>query len=1139
MDQSQTITITKFHFSASVRRLSSKLESKEISAWELVREMLVIHDEYGAGMGQNFKQVVYDEPSNYTKQSVDAWLASVCEQFEPWALPSEKQGHERFPLVDGRLLICGLANLETPLGRYLDNTGLLAALKNELQVDFKALLKPSYAGDEAYRGKYLLAFNNKAKYRDDESPREHGLVCLVTGAASLESLVEVSLRQTWNTRVATARYRMEANSGWLKVLQLAIEDVTNFQNIDISRHGDWRPAPESSRELWQAMIGQLPVKYEKLLKNADSMRGALAMMNNKSFLSTGDRLVILIEVRGVGGSMTLQQLGITADWLQVLLTMPDRLIVAISGLNNSQIKEVQEYANNQKSLQSPLLLNLPPDPEATKPNSCQNDMPAYEDLLGIRHEVNAIADSIMLKETKPPMVVGVLGGWGWGKSSVMQLIQRRIIDIRCQAAVEGQDEKGEIDLFPFVGHTYPIWFDAWTYAKSDLWASLMYKICSELDRMLFLEKRIHEEIVTDPKAGNNIWRVLTDIKKIDVSNETDLRILKRAIDEQPSYKIDRSLLWAELDGVRSKQREAINKRSVELDAEDSRLADIQIPFEKNKVENAVVKKVSDNLFKVIQGLTDKGNSPGLSEQDRDQFIKNVKSWKVLPELLNRMSWQTILMVIAVFFMAYGLVYGLAFLLPPLEIIYSKWVNTVVGMISATVVFLGKLTQLKDKLFEDVNSSIDKERNAFNDELKRCRDIYINYPATITIGAKDKQQPETFDELAQLWALQMIKRKKLAHKTEELSLSHRLRNLRSFLSERLGEGDDSYQDRLGLVYRVQKDLRVLSDALMDRANEETLFKRKNPRVFLFIDDLDRCPPDKVVDVLEAVQLLVKTELFVVILAIDVRYVTRCLEDKYKGVLSRQDQPSGLDYIEKIIQLPYRIRPAAADAVAHFLAQNMKVYDKQNENKEDHDGNKKEHKSVDSDQAKPDNNTSENTTTNINPSSVLPDALSPTSQISAIPYRALRFDSEEHTMLSGCCYQVGISPRAMRRQLNVFKILKIIWHRSSSEPDKEVKKIIMGILAIAARYPDVMRDLLSSLEMGYVGGHIQRDENIVKHLLKRVSCASKQGKHSELWNAVSELLTTENLIPQKLTFADLSEINLHLISSFAFVGDVDLA
>lgn len=75
-------------------------------------------------------------------------------------------------------------------------------------------------------------------------------------------------------------------------------------------------------------------------------------------------------------------------------------------------------------------------------------------------------------------------------------------------------------------------------------------------------------------------------------------------------------------------------------------------------------------------------------------------------------------------------------------------------------------------------------------------------------------------------------------------------------------------------QIKDDLWKLSNSLLPPTNltelEEKLdqlkqvFPRGQARVVLYIDDLDRCPPDRVVQVLEAVQLLVKTPLFIAFL-----------------------------------------------------------------------------------------------------------------------------------------------------------------------------------------------------------------------------------------------------------------------------------
>ena len=94
---------------------------------------------------------------------------------------------------------------------------------------------------------------------------------------------------------------------------------------------------------------------------------------------------------------------------------------------------------------------------------------------------------------------------------------------------------------------------------------------------------------------------------------------------------------------------------------------------------------------------------------------------------------------------------------------------------------------------------------------------------------------------------------------------------ALVRDRLEKGD--YECELGMVHRAQEDLKDLwsQQALLGKGHED-IFPNGKPRIVLFIDDLDRCPPDMVVEMLEAVQLLVKTELFVVVMSIDMTYVT---------------------------------------------------------------------------------------------------------------------------------------------------------------------------------------------------------------------------------------------------------------------------
>src|SRR4029450_3168764 len=64
-----------------------------------------------------------------------------------------------------------------------------------------------------------------------------------------------------------------------------------------------------------------------------------------------------------------------------------------------------------------------------------------------------------------------------------------------------------------------------------------------------------------------------------------------------------------------------------------------------------------------------------------------------------------------------------------------------------------------------------------------------------------------------------------------------------------------------------------------------------RIILYIDDLDRCPPDTVVKVLQAVHLLLTFPLFTVVVAVDARWVSRALRERFPNLLAETGMFAG--------------------------------------------------------------------------------------------------------------------------------------------------------------------------------------------------------------------------------------------------------
>jgi hypothetical protein len=120
----------------------------------------------------------------------------------------------------------------------------------------------------------------------------------------------------------------------------------------------------------------------------------------------------------------------------------------------------------------------------------------------------------------------------------------------------------------------------------------------------------------------------------------------------------------------------------------------------------------------------------------------------------------------------------------------------------------------------------------------------------------------------------------------------------------------YGRQIGYMADIREDLEFL----------ERQLHAAGGRILVTIDDLDRCEPEKTVEVLQAINLLLNFDSFIVCLGIDARVITRAVEDHYKGLLG-QAGASGYEYLDKVVQIPFRIPEPTGEEVRSFLSRQM--------------------------------------------------------------------------------------------------------------------------------------------------------------------------------------------------------------------------
>ncbi len=128
-------------------------------------------------------------------------------------------------------------------------------------------------------------------------------------------------------------------------------------------------------------------------------------------------------------------------------------------------------------------------------------------------------------------------------------------------------------------------------------------------------------------------------------------------------------------------------------------------------------------------------------------------------------------------------------------------------------------------------------------------------------------------------------------------------------------EPDYEGKMGYLHLVESDIREV----LQLATEASMTKEKpngDPLV-VFVDDLDRCAPNKVAEVVEAINLFLCGDYpnCVFVLAMEPGMVAAALEVANKDVIEKAQEmgftdpavPVGWRFMEKIVQLPITIPP----------------------------------------------------------------------------------------------------------------------------------------------------------------------------------------------------------------------------------------
>lgn len=496
------------------------------------------------------------------------------------------------------------------------------------------------------------------------------------------------------------------------------------------------------------------------------------------------------------------------------------------------------------------------------------------------------------------MAFGLFGRWGSGKSFFMGKLQESITRL--------SEINPEEAFCEGIAHVH---FNAWSYMDSNLWASIVSRIFEGLQRYI-------TEDADEPEIKKEIEKTLTQSLSITQQELMELKKEQETIEGQlEQLETKRDDLQEKLDETHEKLRhETLDTFLEKMEEEFNVSQEVSEAIEENK---SFIK--SKENFRNIIPDTYWNNPVDLYErvQSRQTFLR---SFFLPNKLTGNIIWLVIIL---------ALVIGVPLLIEVLNVKLEKLNFKFPTEVWALISVLGGLYVKGIKTYNKLQPMVASFWRIKEDYNNKKQEAISNF----------EEQQRAYHTQIEAYKSQMtaIKQRIQNTKEQQKDLEFRLKNtlsteaLYSFI-ERRSESKD-YKKHLGIISTIRKDFEILSKLFtghhdeLDKSGDSSTFiahfNRPLERIVLYIDDLDRCPEERVVEVLEAVNLLMAFSLFIVVVGVDPRWVKNALIQKHKMQFGTTDKDLGYEmiepssYLEKIFQVPFNLRAASDASVKTML------------------------------------------------------------------------------------------------------------------------------------------------------------------------------------------------------------------------------
>jgi hypothetical protein len=479
------------------------------------------------------------------------------------------------------------------------------------------------------------------------------------------------------------------------------------------------------------------------------------------------------------------------------------------------------------------------------------------DVLRTAADARALA-RLMCLEGAAPLAIAIFGGWGSGKSTFMERLDRDVRDIAANeaarlaevqaAAASGAAQADGAGTAQFVTRVVQIRFNAWQFVDANLWASLTAEFFDQL------------------RAGG--WDRSSKVRYAGLVEAVNSHVHALNDDAQSARRAasagGQTLLAAQTardkagDVARHAGAKVLGHAAVDLLGE---------AFEAQK----------GNLSAL--GLAVTGEDTGKAV---DAILDAVRSSRTFAGRLGAVARLTARAPARVWLGVGAVVLTAAAALIWLERHSLSW-----SQIAAPFLAIGALGAAASSLAPAIRlvggvaargAAIAK---AVDDADRDAAKALLTTEIALRDAATEAQALQAAADQASA---------RLSRYIDPAGLPNPPRLLRYVLED--DPNTKALQSELGLIGRTRRLFQAVDDIVSEaRDNPKAADPETPQRIVLYIDDLDRCSEEQVYNVLQAIHLLLAFELFVVVVGVDVAWVQDALKRRFGASPDAAVEPIG--------------------------------------------------------------------------------------------------------------------------------------------------------------------------------------------------------------------------------------------------------